>query len=337
MPDSTKYVDFVSWVNALPSVESPTWLGLPSNAEVMLAIAQTRKVVKDLQQIQEVIDTGGDEDLNTDQADDESAEGQAPAWLRTLSGFVDSWLQALPESFEVVDQSAENPIARFMAREMVFGAKLFNTVKTNLTAVAELCKGTKASALTRSIAMELSKGMVPQQWRKYPSSDFVMAVWLPDLCKRLAQLQNLVSNVDKVATTGVWLGGLFSPEAFVTATRQLTAQKFGWALEQLQLETQFGVSVTSDDGMSYAILDLTAENAAVRDGEVVSSNDLKTQISKTVFKWVQASEVKVQGMALPVYLNSSRKNLLVTLNVKTSEEEMLKYGYQRGVALIAST
>merc|ERR1719502_1687383 len=126
--------------------------------------------------------------------------------------------------------------------------------------------------------MELSKGAVPEQWRKYPSSDFVMVSWLPDLCKRLAQLQSLLGNVEAIATTGVWLGGLFSPEAFVTATRQRTAQKFGWALEQLQLETQFGVSVGSDDGMSYCILDLTVENAAVKDGAVVTSDELQTKI-----------------------------------------------------------
>merc|ERR1712100_320083 len=131
---------------------------------------------------------------------------------------------------------------------------------------AELCKGEKASALIRSVALELSKGSVPQLWRKYPSSEYVMASWLPDFCKRLNQLQSLMKNADGVCITGVWLGGLFSPEAFVTATRQRTAQKFGWALEQLELEVQFGVSVATDDGMSYAILDLTVENGAVQDG-----------------------------------------------------------------------
>jgi len=39
---------------------------LPANAEVMLAIQQTRKIVKNWQVVQEVIDVAGDDDLNTD-------------------------------------------------------------------------------------------------------------------------------------------------------------------------------------------------------------------------------------------------------------------------------
>ena len=86
------------------------------------------------------------------------------------------------------------------------------------------------------------------------------------------------------------MGALFSPEAFATASRQRTAQKFGWALEQRELETHFGVSLNADDGMSYSILDLTVENGAVSNSEIVLSNDLKSKIPATVFKWVQAGE-----------------------------------------------
>ena len=115
-------------------------------------------------------------------------------------------------------------------------------------------------------------------------------------------------------------------------------EKFGWALEQLELETQFGVSVAADDGASYAILDLMVENGAVSNGEIVLSNDLKSSIPSTVFKWVQSGQ-GTQGakMDLPVYLNSMRKNLLITLSVSATEEQMVKCAYQRGVALIASS
>jgi len=345
MPETTKYSDFVQWVDMLPLIESPTWLGLPANAEVMLSIQESHKIIQDLQRLQEVIDSSANDDLAAEDemnmdGDDDEAVGEAPAWLRTLSGFVASWLETLPSAFDVPETSpdaAANPITRYMIREVEFGRKLYQMVKGHLEDVAELCKGAKASALTRTIAMELSKGSVPDLWQKYPSTAFVMSSWLPDLNKRLQQLQTLVSNVDKVATDGVWLGGLFSPEAFVTATRQRTAQKFGWALEQLVLETKFGVSLDADDGMSYCIRDLTVENANVNGGMIVTSNDLLTNIPSTVFKWVQASDASKAVMSLPVYLNSTRKNLLITLAVQTSDDSMTKFAYQRGVALIASS
>ena len=33
----------------------------------------------------------------------------------------------------------------------------------------------------------------------------------------------------------VWLGGLFNPEAYITATRQCIAQANSWSLEELTL------------------------------------------------------------------------------------------------------
>jgi len=40
----------------------------------------------------------------------------------------------------------------------------------------------------------------------------------------------------------VWLGGLFAPEAFVTATRQCVAQANAWSLEELVLEVRVAAS-----------------------------------------------------------------------------------------------
>ena len=41
---------------------------------------------------------------------------------------------------------------------------------------------------------------------------------------------------EKRASVTVWLGGLFLPEAFLTATRQVAARAHSWSLETLELE-----------------------------------------------------------------------------------------------------
>lgn len=46
----------------------------------------------------------------------------------------------------------------------------------------------------------------------------------------------------------VWLGGLFNPEAYVTATRQCVAQANSWSLEELMLE----VSIADSEGQVTA-------------------------------------------------------------------------------------
>lgn len=51
----------------------------------------------------------------------------------------------------------------------------------------------------------------------------------------------------------VWLGGLFNPEAYITATRQCVAQANSWSLEELMLEVSIADSegqVTSGGGFN---------------------------------------------------------------------------------------
>lgn len=40
----------------------------------------------------------------------------------------------------------------------------------------------------------------------------------------------------------IWLGGLFSPEAYITATRQMVAQANHWSLEELHMRIEVDTS-----------------------------------------------------------------------------------------------
>lgn len=56
-----------------------------------------------------------------------------------------------------------------------------------------------------------------------------MAAWVTDFAGRVKQLVEVSRSVAShgaaaLKTTTVWMGGLFNPEAFVTATRQCVAQ-----------------------------------------------------------------------------------------------------------------
>lgn len=58
--------------------------------------------------------------------------------------------------------------------------------------------------------------------------------WIPNLARRLAQL-NDIAGMDNLSNVEVWLGGLFFPEAYITATRQAVAHRKRWSLETLNL------------------------------------------------------------------------------------------------------
>jgi dynein heavy chain 1, cytosolic len=58
--------------------------------------------------------------------------------------------------------------------------------------------------------------------------------WISNLARRLEQLDN-ISGLDNLSNVEVWLGGLFFPEAYITATRQAVAHRKRWSLETLHL------------------------------------------------------------------------------------------------------
>ena len=75
-------------------------------------------------------------------------------------------------------------------------------------------------------------GTVPSHWVKYklPRGTSV-GQFIADLVARLGQLESVAS--DPASRRAIWLGGLFQPEAYITATRQAIAHQKGWSLETL--------------------------------------------------------------------------------------------------------
>lgn len=58
--------------------------------------------------------------------------------------------------------------------------------------------------------------------------------WIPNFARRLQQLDR-IAGLDSLNHVEVWLGGLFFPEAYITATRQAVAHRKRWSLETLDL------------------------------------------------------------------------------------------------------
>ena len=93
---------FVQWAESLSDNQTPSWLGLPNNAEKVLLTTQTADMIRNLLKMQLLED---DDDLAYEKGD--SAEGGAkseekmldgrPAWMRTLSNSLHTWLKLVPQ------------------------------------------------------------------------------------------------------------------------------------------------------------------------------------------------------------------------------------------------
>ena len=80
----------------------------------------------------------------------------------------------------------------------------------------------------------------------------------------------------------VWLGGLFNPEAYFTATRQCVAQANGWSVEELVLD----IVVGGDDRSNFRITGLKLQGAAWKDGLQLSA-DVLSDLPTAALTWVR--------------------------------------------------
>jgi dynein heavy chain 1, cytosolic len=146
-----------------------------------------------------------------------------------------------------------DPLYRLFFREGSIGSNLLGQVRKDLSDVIKVCEGgLKQTNNLRALMSSLTKGeflfflsygplivllgAIPVHWRRYKvQKGMSVTEWIPNLARRLAQLDS-ISGLDNLNNIEVWLGGLFFPEAYITATRQAVAHRKKWSLETLHLQ-----------------------------------------------------------------------------------------------------
>ena len=157
------------------------------------------------------------------------------------------------------------------------------------------------------------------------------------------------------------ISGLFNPEAFITATRQCVAQANSWSLEELHLDVCVADTENekpSFDDCSFAVEGLKLFGAVCRNNQLAISAEISTNLHLTRLRWIKKSDCKLYPkhilmtvltpnphclvpdaakIVLPVYLNSTRKDLLFTVDLQIKQGQRIYEFHERGVAIIAST
>ncbi len=204
MPDGTRRDHFLKWIEGLADRQTPSWLGLPNNAEKVLLTTHGTDLVSKLLKMQQLEDDdelaySAEEGIET--AKPRQEDGR-PSWMKTLHNSATAWLELLPKSLQTLKRTVENikdPLYRYFEREVASGAKLLLTVISDLQDVVLICQGEKKQTNHhRSMLSELVRGIIPKGWRRYtvPVGCTVIQ-WITDFSNRIQQLQkvsNLVSQ-----------------------------------------------------------------------------------------------------------------------------------------------
>ena len=154
--------------------------------------------------------------------------------------------------------------------------------------------------------------------------------WVSNFARRLVQLDQIAS-LDNLNNFEVWLGGLFFPEAYITASRQTVAHRKKWSLETLHLrldiervndpsafvvDGEFHSHASFAPFLKYCLLGLVIEGAAWSTDKLILNNGETVRLSASQVRWVQADDSERENLVnLPVYLNGDRSDVLFTVDL----------------------
>lgn len=331
IPDKRNNAGYMEWINSLPSVESPEWSGLPNNAEKLVRETAARRFITEMNKIQGV----EDEELSSG-----TTQSQA-SWLTAVQEKGEKLLSSLPEKVFALQGSEganNNPIYRFLKREVGVAMKLLVRVRDDLSKLIEMCKGNiKSTNELREVARELFNDSVPKAWQVYPCIELNVTEWILDLRSRVNQLNKITGEPD-YGKSSLWLGGLIFPEAYLTATRQSVAQELKVPLDELVLSVELPEKITSVPNTNFVLKGLCIEGAewSYEENKLIMTDSLFSSLPPFMLKWSVKDPNAMKNMfPIPVYLNSMRKNLLFSVYIKNESELSNEDWYQRGIALVS--
>jgi len=353
MPEGVRREEFLDFAEKLGVQQTPSWLGLPNNAERVL-LTQGSDMIGKLLKMQLLED---DDELayapsgTAEPAAHKETDGR-PAWMRTLSNSLHAWAQMVPKVLTAMKRSSENirdPLFRYFEREVNAGLQLLADVRRDMSDAMAICAGEKKPTNHhRALIADLAKGIIPKSWQRYTiPKDITVIQWITDFSERVKQLQAISDGSQQGGAASLknlhlWLGGLFIPEAYITATRQYVAQANSWSLEELCLQVHVpdNKETIKLDTCSFGVTNLRLLGAVCSKNALQLSNVIATDLPVTSLKWVRSDSVKQSDtrVTLPVYLNSTRAQLLFTVDFETTGEGSGQDHsfYDRGVALITS-
>lgn len=361
MPEGIRRDQFLHWTETLSGQQTPSWLGLPDNAERVLLLTRASATISKLLKLQMLEDD--DEEIVYSEAISsdskaarvikrrvsEPSDGR-PAWMKMLLNSTSNWLKLLPPSLPTLKRTVDNikdPLYRFFEREVNSGFKLLDAVRKDLEDVVLICKGEKKQTNHhRHLLSDLAKGIIPSHWKLYtiPAGATVIQ-WITDFAERINQLHKISSTcaekgASAMKSVNVWLGGLFNPEAYITATRQYVAQTNGWSLEELALVVDIiaeGKSLPSDDS-SFGITGLKLQGATAKANKLsLDTTSIMSELPLVCIRWLKNPAKLKDPVTLPVYLNGNRSELLFTVDLETASPSSEMDFFSRGVAFISST
>jgi len=342
LPEWGPLGNYTSEVEKLPLTNSPAVFGLHPNAEITYFLVATKKMWKDLIDLQPRTGAGA--------AGGVSREEYIDGVAGDIAGKVPD-VHDLVEVRMIIEQKngAPTPEQIVLLQELERYNKLTKLMKSNLVNLQRALVGEIGmSDALENIGNALFNGFLPQAWLRWsPSSEKPIGSWMTHFVSREDQYQLWIDEGEPVV---MWLSGLHIPESYLTALVQATCRKRNWPLDKSTLYTTSTTYRTVEEvpeKMSFGtyVRGLYLEGAGwdVEEGHLITQEPKVLVVNMPVLAVipVEASKLKLAGtLKTPVYVTQSRKNAMGVgqcFEADLRTEQHNSHWVLQGVALVLNT
>eukprot|EP00163_Fabomonas_tropica_P009916 TRINITY_DN1985_c0_g1_i1.p1 TRINITY_DN1985_c0_g1~~TRINITY_DN1985_c0_g1_i1.p1 ORF type:complete len:4225 (-),score=1474.45 TRINITY_DN1985_c0_g1_i1:598-13272(-) len=316
-PTNVSHDRYVSYVEQNMPSEGPVSFGLPSNADMNYRTKQADDLFTAIGMLLPRSGAGGGATLN------EKAKEVLDDITERLPMDFD-----LSEMLEKADTSEPDPFFNVFLQECAHANRLLSEIRRSLE---ELDRGLSGDiSLTDSmqeVLTALHSDKVPPSWVavSYPSRK-PLASWFNNFLDRIQQLQQW--SIDLQVPPSTWIGGLFNPQAFLTAVMQTSARKNNWSLDNLIIHTEVtkkqakDIELASREGtyVHGLFLEGTGWDASTGQLGESRSKELHPELPVILIKAIPQERADLRDTyECPVYATEERGSTYIfTANLPTS-------------------
>jgi len=354
MPATPDFATLKKVVSSLNDTDPPSLFCLPDNMERSLQRTTSSNVIKQLRALSAV-------DVAASKYDREK-------WRAQLGPILELWQQMSSSATGMVNRRIsisssssaftaatsgkdQSPLGSFVDMEYELAGDLCAVVDSTLTALKKVLFGT--GLLTPAIqaaAMFLLSDSVPAEWTKrWENGPEKPQKWLRELVRKrvaLGKWQQAVNRKTLLTGDPLELSDLFHPITFINALRQQTAREIGVAIDRVKMicswEKDGSHDVKRSCPLPCTLQGLQMQGANFKSGRLQEPPSDAAEMFPTppvsigfVAESAQSPYSKNESLAVPVYLSSSREELLMELDMPSGDGDHNKW-IPSGVALFLS-
>jgi len=239
-PQATSYDRYIEHIDENIKGDTPLAFGLHPNAEIDFRTTQSNSLFSTLQELQPREENRDGEESS------QSPQGIAENVVNEIFDRFGDKNFDLEEIEGGLDE--KGPYQNVFLQECEI---MNNLLVEMMRSLGELNQGF-AGELTMSDAMENLMNSfyidkVPDKWGSLAwASERSLSLWLTDLNDRIEQLMEWTGNPAEIPIV-TWLPGFSNPQSFLTAIKQMTAQRTGDALDKLVVWTDITKTFKVDE------------------------------------------------------------------------------------------